>query len=175
MPSVYTMGPMYRVSVCPVCHLYPVYTVSVRPVYTSYTELGSGKTTITNSDLNRPCFAWHPYGKSGLFKTELVIKFYIIITLLTLITITRCLSNNACLIYFSSICSKECADTVETLQNAVCTVHTLCWLCHLLVVTLASSVYTAASAGYFRPLLHNKPAFHNLSIIYRIKPLPYNL
>ncbi len=24
---------------------------------------------ITNSDLNRPCFAWHPYGKSGLFKT----------------------------------------------------------------------------------------------------------
>ncbi len=29
--------------------------------------------TITNSDLNRPCFAWHPYGKSGLFKTELVI------------------------------------------------------------------------------------------------------
>ncbi len=29
--------------------------------------------TITNSDLNRPCFAWHPYGKSCLFKTELVI------------------------------------------------------------------------------------------------------
>ncbi len=29
---------------------------------------------ITNSDLNRPCFAWHPYGKSGLFKTELVIE-----------------------------------------------------------------------------------------------------
>ncbi len=28
---------------------------------------------ITNSDLNRPCFAWHPYGKLGLFKTELVI------------------------------------------------------------------------------------------------------
>ncbi len=28
---------------------------------------------ITNSDLNRPCFAWHPYGKSGLFKIELVI------------------------------------------------------------------------------------------------------
>ncbi len=28
---------------------------------------------ITNSDLNRPCFAWHPYEKSGLFKTELVI------------------------------------------------------------------------------------------------------
>ena len=28
---------------------------------------------ITNSDLNRPCFAWHTYGKSGLFKTELVI------------------------------------------------------------------------------------------------------
>ncbi len=25
---------------------------------------------ITNSDLNRPCFAWHPYGKSGLFKTD---------------------------------------------------------------------------------------------------------
>ncbi len=31
------------------------------------------QTTITNSDLNRPCFAWHPYGKSDLFKTELVI------------------------------------------------------------------------------------------------------
>ena len=31
------------------------------------------KYTITNSDLNRPCFAWYPYGKSGLFKTELVI------------------------------------------------------------------------------------------------------
>ncbi len=31
-------------------------------------------TTITNSELNRPCFAWHPYGKSGLFKTELVIN-----------------------------------------------------------------------------------------------------
>ncbi len=29
--------------------------------------------TITNSDLNRPCFAWHPYGKSGLFKTKLII------------------------------------------------------------------------------------------------------
>ncbi len=29
--------------------------------------------SITNSDLNRPGFAWHPYGKSGLFKTELVI------------------------------------------------------------------------------------------------------
>ena len=28
---------------------------------------------ITNSDLNRPCFAWHLYGKLGLFKTELVI------------------------------------------------------------------------------------------------------
>ncbi len=28
---------------------------------------------ISNSDLNRPCFAWGPYGKSGLFKTELVI------------------------------------------------------------------------------------------------------
>ena len=31
--------------------------------------------TITNSDLNRPCFAWHLYGKLGLFKTELVITF----------------------------------------------------------------------------------------------------
>ncbi len=29
--------------------------------------------SITNSDLNRPCFLWRPYGKSGLFKTELVI------------------------------------------------------------------------------------------------------
>ena len=29
--------------------------------------------TITNSDLTKPCFAWHPYGKLGLFKTELVI------------------------------------------------------------------------------------------------------
>ncbi len=28
---------------------------------------------ITNTDLNRPCFAWHPYGKLGLCKTELVI------------------------------------------------------------------------------------------------------
>ncbi len=28
---------------------------------------------IANSDLNRPCFAWRPCGKSGLFKTELVI------------------------------------------------------------------------------------------------------
>ena len=28
---------------------------------------------ITNSGLNRPGFAWHPYGKLGLFKTELVI------------------------------------------------------------------------------------------------------
>ena len=28
---------------------------------------------ITNSDLNRPCFPWHPYGKLGLFKAELVI------------------------------------------------------------------------------------------------------
>ncbi len=27
---------------------------------------------ITNSDLNRPCFAWYHYGKSGLFKTELI-------------------------------------------------------------------------------------------------------
>ncbi len=29
--------------------------------------------TITNSVLNSPCFAWHPYGKLVLFKTELVI------------------------------------------------------------------------------------------------------
>ncbi len=29
--------------------------------------------TITNSVLNSPCFAWHPYGKLELFKTELVI------------------------------------------------------------------------------------------------------
>ncbi len=35
--------------------------------------------TITNSDLNRPCFAWHPYGKSGLFKTELVILVYMLL------------------------------------------------------------------------------------------------
>ena len=28
---------------------------------------------ITNSVLNSPCFAWHPYGKLELFKTELVI------------------------------------------------------------------------------------------------------
>ncbi len=32
--------------------------------------------TITNSGLNRPWFAWRPYGKSGLFKTELVIVPY---------------------------------------------------------------------------------------------------
>ncbi len=25
---------------------------------------------ITNSVLNSPCFAWHPYGKLELFKTE---------------------------------------------------------------------------------------------------------
>ncbi len=44
--------------------------------YVEENTLGSLKTpvcVITNSDLNRPCFAWHPYGKSGLFKTELVI------------------------------------------------------------------------------------------------------
>ncbi len=29
--------------------------------------------TITNSVLNSPSFAWHPYGKLELFKTELVI------------------------------------------------------------------------------------------------------
>ncbi len=28
---------------------------------------------ITNSVLNSHCFAWHPYGKLELFKTELVI------------------------------------------------------------------------------------------------------
>ncbi len=28
---------------------------------------------ITNSVLNSSCFAWHPYGKLELFKTELVI------------------------------------------------------------------------------------------------------
>ena len=37
---------------------------------------------ITNSDLNRPCFAWHPYGKSGLFKTELVIVLIPVLTVL---------------------------------------------------------------------------------------------
>ncbi len=37
----------------------------------SWVEMPCSATT--NSDLNRPCFAWHPYGKSGLFKTELVI------------------------------------------------------------------------------------------------------
>ncbi len=30
---------------------------------------------ITNLDLNSPCFARHPYGKLGLFKTESVIVF----------------------------------------------------------------------------------------------------
>ena len=30
--------------------------------------------TTTNSDLNSPCLAWHPYGKLGLFKTGLVIR-----------------------------------------------------------------------------------------------------
>ena len=30
---------------------------------------------ITNSVLNSPCFAWHPYGKLELFKTELVIGY----------------------------------------------------------------------------------------------------
>ncbi len=29
--------------------------------------------SITNSVLNSSCFAWHPYGKRELFKTELVI------------------------------------------------------------------------------------------------------
>ncbi len=33
--------------------------------------------TITNSDLNSPCFVWHPYGKLGLFKIELVIADYL--------------------------------------------------------------------------------------------------
>ena len=33
---------------------------------------------ITNSDLNRPSFAWHPNGKLGLFKTEIVIVMYYI-------------------------------------------------------------------------------------------------
>ncbi len=32
--------------------------------------------SITNSDLNSPCFAWQPYGKLGLFKTELVIIIF---------------------------------------------------------------------------------------------------
>ncbi len=27
---------------------------------------------ITNSDLNIPCIAWHPYGKLGLLKTEVI-------------------------------------------------------------------------------------------------------
>ncbi len=35
--------------------------------------------TIANSDLNRPCFAWHPYEKSGLFKTELVIVHVLVL------------------------------------------------------------------------------------------------
>ncbi len=29
---------------------------------------------VLQGTLNRPCFAWHPYGKLGLFKTELVIS-----------------------------------------------------------------------------------------------------
>ncbi len=42
-------------------------------------NLGTRKShTITHSDLNRPYFAWHPYGKAGLFKTELVIVDYCI-------------------------------------------------------------------------------------------------
>ncbi len=43
--------------------------------------------------------------------------------------------------------------------------------------SLVSSWLLGYTAGYFRPIIHydNKPAFHNLSIIYRIKPLPYNL
>ncbi len=28
------------------------------------------KATITNSDINSPCFSWHPCGKLGLLKTE---------------------------------------------------------------------------------------------------------
>ena len=43
---------------------------------------------ITNSDLNRPCFVWRPYGKSGLFKTELVIEY--LISFISGATISRC-------------------------------------------------------------------------------------
>ncbi len=35
--------------------------------------------TIINSHLNSPCFAWHAYGKLGLFKTELVIVIYLLV------------------------------------------------------------------------------------------------
>ncbi len=39
----------------------------------SLSKFSQPERIITNSDLNRPCFAWHPYGKSRLFKIELVI------------------------------------------------------------------------------------------------------
>ncbi len=52
------------------------------------------------------------------------------------------------------------------------------WWRHMVTILLVMhhghhmSNYTT---GYFRSYFNNKPAFHNLSIIYRIKPLPYNL
>ena len=57
---------------------------------------------------------------------------------------------------------------------AVCTGKCINVL-HLVLDTSVSLIVDQYTAGYFRPFLHNKPAFHNLSMIYRIKPLPYNL
>ncbi len=38
----------------------------------------------------------------------------------------------------------------------------------------SGKLQTLYTAGSFRSFFNNKPAFHNLSIIYRIEPLPYN-
>ncbi len=49
-------------------------------VHITQAQSQQGMLVITNSDLNRPCFAWNPYGKSGLFKTELVIAWNVPVT-----------------------------------------------------------------------------------------------
>ncbi len=67
---VYTRGPVYGVSVCPV---YPVYTVSVRTVYTSYTELWSGCSRWALSSSYGVTGHGHLAEKGNRFLTEICV------------------------------------------------------------------------------------------------------
>ncbi len=86
VPTLYNMSKMRRrfkhVNRIPVTMeviLWPAGPVlGCRNQAVSYsTQFQSSKWTITNSDLNRPCFAWRPNGKSVLFKTDLVIRLFV--------------------------------------------------------------------------------------------------
>ncbi len=86
-------------------------------------------TSITKSGLNSHCFPWHPYGKMGLFKTELVIledPFHILQNKPSMGGQQIILSSNCC-DNFSPLLQKGYHRWLNFMQMLVCAdkVHAL--------------------------------------------------